>query len=158
MSIDVRPIAQADLDALVAIENAAFSGDRLSRRSLQRLIRSVAAIACVAEENGKILGYALALTRRTSGIARLYSIAVTPGETGKGVAGLLMCRIEEAVRERGLRAMRLEVRADNQAAIRLYEKTGYRRFAQYENYYHDGMRALRYQKALCALNTENGRR
>ncbi|MEQ9244422.1 MAG: ribosomal-protein-alanine acetyltransferase, partial [Nitratireductor sp.] len=59
---------------------------------------------------------------------------------------------------RGLRSMRLEVRADNEPAIRLYEKTGYRSFAQYENYYHDGMSALRYQKALCALNTENGPR
>ncbi|WPZ14061.1 ribosomal protein S18-alanine N-acetyltransferase [Nitratireductor rhodophyticola] len=158
MPIDVRHADLADLDALVAIENAAFSGDRLSQRSLRRLIGSRAAITCVAEEGEKILGYALALTRRTSGIARLYSIAVAPDETGRGVAALLLHNVENAACARGFRTMRLEVRADNEPAIRLYEKTGYRSFAQYENYYHDGMSALRYQKALCALSTENGPR
>ena len=158
MSIEVRCAALGDLDAMVTIENAAFSGDRLSQRSLRRLIGSRAAITCVAEEGENILGYALVLTRRTSGIARLYSIAVAPDETGRGVAALLLHHVENAARARGLRSMRLEGRADNEPAIRLYEKTGYRSFAQYENYYHDGMSALRYQKALCALNTENGPR
>ncbi|MEQ9248640.1 MAG: ribosomal-protein-alanine acetyltransferase, partial [Nitratireductor sp.] len=72
MSIEVRCAALGDLDAMVTIENAAFSGDRLSQRSLRRLIGSRAAITCVAEEGENILGYALVLTRRTSGIARLY--------------------------------------------------------------------------------------
>ncbi|WP_292893486.1 MULTISPECIES: GNAT family N-acetyltransferase [unclassified Nitratireductor] len=156
MPIDVRPAGFADLDTLVAIENAAFSGDKLSRRSLRRLIGSRTAIVGAAGERGVILGYALALTRRRSGVARLYSIAVAPEETGKGVAALLLHYVENAAYRRGFHTMRLEVRSDNKPAIRLYEKTGYRSFAQYENYYHDGMSALRYQKSLCALNMENG--
>lgn len=150
MSIEVRPALPGDLAALVAVENAAFSGDKLSERSLRRLSSAETAIVGVAEERGKVLGYALALTRRTSGVARLYSIAVAPEETGKGVAALLLHYVENAACGRGFHTMRLEVRSDNKPAIRLYEKMGYRSFAQYENYYHDGMSAVRYQKSLCA--------
>ncbi|MFC5583894.1 GNAT family N-acetyltransferase [Nitratireductor kimnyeongensis] len=150
MLLDVRPAVPEDLEALVAIENAAFSGDKLSERSLRRLTSAGTAIVGVAEEQGKVLGYALALTRRTSGVARLYSIAVAPEETGKGVAALLLHYVENAAYARGFHTMRLEVRSDNQVAIRLYEKMGYRGFARYENYYHDGMSALRYQKSLGA--------
>ena len=150
MPIEVRPALPGDLAALVAVENAAFSGDKLSERSLRRLSSAGTAIVGVAEERGKVLGYALALTRRTSGVARLYSIAVAPEETGKGVAALLLHYVENAACGRGFHTMRLEVRSDNKPAIRLYEKMGYRSFAQYENYYHDGMNALRYQKSLCA--------
>jgi [ribosomal protein S18]-alanine N-acetyltransferase len=50
----------------------------------------------------------------------------------------------------GRRALRLEVRADNGAAIALYERLGFREFGRYDYYYADGARALRFEKALGA--------
>lgn len=47
--------------------------------------------------------------------------------------------------------LRLEVRKDNPAAIALYEKRGYRLFAQTPDYYEDHQDALRYQKRLLFL-------
>jgi ribosomal-protein-alanine N-acetyltransferase len=47
--------------------------------------------------------------------------------------------------------MRLEVRQDNSAAIRLYERLGYRRFAARQGYYEDGEDAWRYEKKLRPL-------
>ena len=44
--------------------------------------------------------------------------------------------------------MRLEVRADNAAARKLYESTGYARIAVLPDYYEDGAAAWRYEKAL----------
>ena len=44
--------------------------------------------------------------------------------------------------------LRLEVRAANLAAIRLYERNGYRRFGIHREYYEDGADALRYEKRL----------
>ena len=48
----------------------------------------------------------------------------------------------------GCDRLRLEVRADNEAAIGLYERRGYARFAETPDYYEDGEAAFRFEKAL----------
>ena len=40
------------------------------------------------------------------------------------------------------------MRADNAAAIRLYEQRGYRPIGRRADYYEDGATALRYERAL----------
>ena len=52
----------------------------------------------------------------------------------------------------GRRALRLEVRFDNGAALALYERLGFRQFGQYDNYYADSARALRLEKILATGN------
>ena len=54
----------------------------------------------------------------------------------------------EAARAQGCDRLRLEVRADNGAGIRLYQRRGYTRFAVRPDYYEDGMEAWRYERAL----------
>jgi ribosomal protein S18 acetylase RimI-like enzyme len=44
--------------------------------------------------------------------------------------------------------MRLEVRASNSHAIRLYDQAGYRVLQRVENYYPDGEAAIRMEKKL----------
>jgi ribosomal protein S18 acetylase RimI-like enzyme len=56
--------------------------------------------------------------------------------------------MEDRVRRLGCERLRLEVRADNPRARRLYETAGFRRFAIAEDYYEDGETAWRYEKAL----------
>lgn len=156
MGFEIRSSRAGDLDAIESIENAAFSGDKLSRRSLRRLIKSPSAIIFVAEEGAHVAGYVMALSRRNCRILRLYSIAVDPRFSGRGVAFSLLCTIEREACEQGCCAVRLEVREDNAAAIRLYERAGYRQFGQYNAYYQDGMGALRFEKAVCMTNKESG--
>ncbi|WP_048647759.1 ribosomal protein S18-alanine N-acetyltransferase [Nitratireductor soli] len=156
MQCEIRPARPDDLDALLAIENTAFSGDRLSRRSLKTLIGRQTAVALVATDDKAVAGYAIVLLNRLNRVARLYSIAVAPDKTGRGIAGALLRAVEAEAGERRRVAVRLEVREDNRGAIALYEKNGYRRFARRENYYHDGMPALRYEKQLGGI--EHGER
>lgn len=144
----VRHAGLRDLDALAMLETAAFPGDRLSRRSLRALTLRPTAILLVAEGQAGIMGYALVLVRRSSRRARLYSIAVAPAAAGRGIARSLLKAAEAEAGGRNCLFMRLEVREDNPAAIALYEKNGYRRFARRENYYHDGTPALRYERRL----------
>ena len=82
MAISVRPALEADIDRLVDIENAVFAGDRLSRRSLRRLVASPSAVIILAEIDGNTIGYAVVLLRRGTLAARLYSIAVAPELAG----------------------------------------------------------------------------
>src|SRR6185312_11811488 len=92
--------------------------------------------------------YHLLLFRNDVAVARLYSIAVAPDFRGRGVAVLLMRDAEEIARGRGSRRLRLEARADNAAAIRLYERLGYGVIGRIAGYYADGTDALRYEREL----------
>ncbi len=145
----IRAATPADVEALAALENAAFETDRISRRSFLRFINSSSAAVLVAQgTDGGIAGYALNLYRRTTSVARLYSIATAQGARGKGVGRALMEAAEEAARQHGELFMRLEVRPDNQPAIALYQDRGYRLFARCLDYYEDHADALRLEKSL----------
>ncbi len=85
---------------------------------------------------------------RSSDIARLYSIAVSDHGRGRGIAKALLAAIEHAARMHACARLRLEVRQDNAAAIALYERSGYSRFAARPGYYEDGADAWRYEKRL----------
>jgi ribosomal protein S18 acetylase RimI-like enzyme len=94
------------------------------------------------------LGSAVLFFRQRSGVARLYSLATQPEARGRGVGAALLEAAAEAARHRGCRALRLEVRTDNTAAIGLYERAGFQRIGRYECYYQDGADAWRYEKPL----------
>ena len=146
--VAVRRGRTDDLDALVALENRAFPGDWLSRRSLARYLRVASAALLVAETEAGLGGYALIGLRRGGRTASLYSICVDPDLGGRGLGKILMAALEAEARAQGREAVTLEVRADNAAAIALYDRLGYRRFGEIEDYYEDGQSALRMRKAL----------
>ena len=136
----------ADLPALLAVEQAVFNVDHLSRRSFRHFLAAPNAALIVAEEGGRLAGYALVLFRPRSRIARLYSIAVAPHIGQRGVGPLLLSAGEKAARGRGCSSMRLEVHEHNTRAIARYEKSGYRLFGRQPDYYDDHATALRFEK------------
>jgi ribosomal-protein-alanine N-acetyltransferase len=144
----LRPARAADVDALLAIENAAFPTDRIERRAFQHAIRSPTMICLVAARGDEVLGYGIVERRRTSTAARLTSVAVAPAASGAGLGRRLLAAIEKQATAAGSQRMRLEVRADNTGARKLYEKTGYRLVETIDGYYEDGGTALRYEKPL----------
>ena len=144
----IRRANRADLGIVEALENATFSLDRLSRRSLAYFLASPTTTILLAECGGALDAYSLTAFRKGSKIARLYSIAVARHASGRGLGRVLMAACEQDARARGAGLMRLEVRPDNPAAIRLYQAMGYRMFARVEDYYEDDTACLRYEKRL----------
>jgi len=144
----LRPSRPDDLEALDALEQRCFTIDRLSRRSLRRWLASDHAALIVAERDRQLIGYVLVILQRGTRLARLYSIAVDQASRGTGLGLALLEAAEDAALDAGRVDMRLEVRPDNTAAIRLYEQQGYRRFGAYDDYYEDHSPALRYQKRI----------
>jgi ribosomal protein S18 acetylase RimI-like enzyme len=149
----LRPGRLRDIDALVALENAVFTTDTLSRRSFHHFLTSATNSLIVAEDSGKLAGYALVLYPARSKLARLYSIAVAPHITSRGIGPLLLAAAEAAAARRRRRAMRLEVHEHNTRAIGRYEKSGYRLFGRLRRYYDDGGDALRFEKPLGAAKS-----
>jgi ribosomal protein S18 acetylase RimI-like enzyme len=137
-----------DLDVLLAIEQAVFTTDVMSRRSFRHFLTAPGATVVVAETDGRIAGYVLVLYPPRSKLARLYSIAVARQSARRGIGTLLLKAAETAARRRGRHTMRLEVHEHNGRAISRYEKSGYRLFGKHPAYYDDQGDALRFEKPL----------
>jgi len=102
----------------------------------------------VAQSDGAIAGVAVVLFRATSRIARLYSLAVAPKHTGRGIASALLAAAEKSAKLRNCRSLRLEVHEKNHGAIKVYHKAGYHEFGRHHQYYEDRGHALRFEKQL----------
>lgn len=148
--IFLRKALPDDLDNLLRLEKVCFATDRLSRRSFRRWLARADGIFLVAQRDDALCGYILVTRRRGTRLARLYSIAVDPACRGEGLARQLISKAERAARDSGALYMRLEVAADNHAAISLYRKLGYEHFGYYRDYYDDHGDALRMEKCIHA--------
>lgn len=146
----IRAAEAADIDQLLSLEEAAFPGDRLDRRNFRHAIRSPSILTLVAGERGTVAGYVFVETRRGSRSGRISSIAVAPGWAGRGLGRRLLAAAEDAARAAGCQRLRLEVRADNRRAARLYEAARYERRETLADYYEDGQSAQGYEKRLVA--------
>lgn len=157
--MSVRAAGLNDLNDLVALEDACFTSDKMSRRAFRHaLTRGHGAMLIAHDPAGKATGYALVLFSRGHSLARLYSIAVDPARRGEGYGRALLAAVEEAARSEGCAYLRLEVRDDNHEAQALYKAQGYRPFGRYEHYYDDAEDALRMEKPLGShLDPSQGR-
>ncbi|BCQ62230.1 hypothetical protein PBOI14_39800 [Pseudomonas sp. Boi14] len=148
MDLVFRTATLEDLPALVALEEQCFTSDRLTPRSFQWMISRAHGQLLVAEQQAQVLGYALVLFHRGTSLARLYSLAIAESARGLGLGKRLLQRMEACALAHDCAYLRLEVRTDNPAAIALYERNGYRRFALVPDYYQDHADALRLEKRI----------
>jgi [ribosomal protein S18]-alanine N-acetyltransferase len=147
-AVAIRPARAEDLDALVALENRCFDGDRMSRRSYAAALRNSRAHILVALQGSKLTGAAVVFTRADSPAARLYSVAVDPAARGRGLGARLLAAAEQAARRSGATSLRLEVKERNRTALALYGKSGYGIVGRIAQYYEDGSDAQRLEKPL----------
>lgn len=148
--LQIRAAGLEDLEELLALEQACFQGDRISRRQFRYLLTRGNARTLVATDPHipQLLGYVMVLFSRGTSLARLYSIAVSASARGRGVGRRLVEAAEAAARDNASADLRLEVRRDNTASLALFRQMGYREFGTIEDYYEDHMGALRLQKSL----------
>jgi ribosomal-protein-alanine acetyltransferase len=144
----IRRARPSDADRLTEIEEAIFPTDRISRRRFAALAKRPSARILLACRGRDIVGYAILLTRCGIRTARLYSLAVAPEAAGQGIGRRLLAEAEAAARQRHMQRLRLEVRADNPRAIRLYKEAGYGLIGHRPDYYADGMEALLFAREL----------
>jgi [ribosomal protein S18]-alanine N-acetyltransferase len=146
-TIKIRRATLKDMGVLLELEQL-FPGDRIKKSSFRHFLTRAKADVWLVEENRVVLGDAVVLYRQGSRNARLYSIVVSPKARGKGIGAKLLAHCEKAAKARGCSTLRLEVRKDNDVAIRLYRTKGYDLIGEKSAYYEDGGTALQMQKRL----------
>src|SRR5699024_2273953 len=83
--VTLRSARLTDLDALVALEQRRFNGDRLSQRSFRRRLCMTDSGLIVIAVGEQLAGYARITLNRRTRLARLYSIAIDPVWRGHGL-------------------------------------------------------------------------
>ncbi len=128
-----------DVDAVLVIERLSFPLP-WSRESFIREIREIdnSRLLVVTEDEeagADLMGYAC--WWEVVDECHITNFAVAPAHRRKGVADVLLGRILEDAKGRGLLRATLEVRLGNAAAIALYEKWGFTAAAMRRRYYPD---------------------
>ena len=100
----------------------------------------------VAREGGPALGMA-ALVDRGDGTTELKRMFVPPAARGRGIAGELLRAVETHAARHGIRLIQLETGPLQDAAIRVYERAGFRGIPNFGKYVGDD-NSVCYEKAI----------
>ncbi len=140
-----------DFAALYAIEQICFKPPlRFDRDYLQRLINRSSSATWVAEEIGRMAGFAIVewAGKPNAVAAYIATIEVLPEYRIQGAGSELLRLTEKSARSAHAHTIWLHVDTRNAGAIRLYEAHGYRCEGREENLYPPGDAALVYRKLL----------
>ena len=140
-----------DFDDLYAIEEVCFRHpQRFTRRYMRQLSSSSDSATWIAEKGNQLVGFAiLEWAQQLSGIvAYIATIEVLPPFRKHGIGAELLHRIEGSANAERAIAIWLHVDAVNVAAIRLYERLGYRNSGRADHYYARNRPAAIYVKEL----------
>lgn len=131
----LRAAAEADLADIMAIERDSFRLDAWSDAMMRSELVSEHNHYLVAEDSGRIVGYAGLRAPSGSHDGDIQTIALTAAARGRGSGRALLTALLEQAALRGVDHVFLDVRADNAVAQSLYRSEGFIQIGRRPNYY-----------------------
>ncbi len=136
MEIKIEPASAIILDKLYAIEEQCFNEEAFTKRQIAYLLTDYNTIALVAKVNNEVTGFVIIqIELDNNEFGHIVTLNIAPSFRHKGIATKLMQEIELLLKQRGVSECHLEVREDNNAAIKLYQKLGYQTMGKLDRYY-----------------------
>jgi ribosomal-protein-alanine N-acetyltransferase len=133
----MREAHWTDVPALAALEVDLFADDAWTEQTWwAELAGRPRRDYVVLADGDEVLGYAG--LDHGGEVADVMTVAVAPQARGRGLGRLLLETLERRALEHGASHVMLEVRADNTAAIGLYERAGYALLSTRRRYYQPG--------------------
>jgi len=130
-AIELRPMAAADLPAVMAIENEIYAFPWTLGNFRDAL---AAGYSCwIYDCDGDPVGYGVVMFAADE--AHLLNLSIAAAAQRQGHGGHLLQRLCELSHARGARLFFLEVRPSNLNALRLYERHGFERVGLRRDYY-----------------------
>jgi ribosomal-protein-alanine N-acetyltransferase len=134
MRFNIREAKREDARAMAEIEVLCFSQPWSFEEILREIRENELARYIVCEEESRVVAYAGLWVVLNEG--QIMNVAVHPDFRGRGFgAAILESLIERTGRDSGVTDFTLDVRASNDAAIRLYERAGFRKEGRRQGYY-----------------------
>ena len=124
----VRQMNAGDVDAAAGINAREFGTDMATSESKFERVFAGSVAAVVAEDNGKVVGYTLAVHKDyswTPNNAYIQLVGVDKSCRGQGVGSAMMERCLETLKQKGYRHAELIVPVERKEAQALYKKFGF---------------------------------
>ena len=128
----IEAMTSAHVPQIAELEKLCFS-DPWSEKSIGSELSCRLSVWLVALEGERVVGYVGSQTVIDE--TDMMNIAVHPDYRRRGIAEALVAGLEEKLKQRGSRALTLEVRDSNVPAITLYENLGFQQVGLRKNYY-----------------------
>lgn len=132
-NIVLQPMTEEHVAQVAAIERQCFSLP-WTEACIARELTNPLSYWLVATQENAVIGYIG--SQSVLGEADIMNVAVLPEQRRKGVAEELLLALQNALKEKDVYSLTLEVRVSNAPAIALYEKLGYVEVGRRPNYYH----------------------
>ena len=133
--VTIRRMTLADVDAVHAIENATFARPWKRDDFVKEMTKNTCARYLVAEEEGRIVGFAGAWIVLDE--AHVTNIAVAADCRGRGIGRKLTEALMQYAANLGVVYATLEVRRSNAVAQSLYKSLGFEYVGVRKRYYED---------------------
>ena len=137
MEIKIESASIRLLDKLYEIEEQCFDQEAFTKRQISYLLTDYNTIALVAKANNDISGFVIAQVEVENDrvFGHIITVNVAPVYRRKGIGTKMLIEIESLLKQKGIIECQLEVREDNSAALKLYQRIGYQKIGKLENYY-----------------------
>ena len=130
--IEIVKMTHAHVPQIAGIEKLCFS-DPWSEKSITSELDSRISLWLVAMDGDTVAGYVG--SQSVLDMADMMNVAVHPAYRRRGIARELVNGLVDALKEKGMKSLALEVRASNAPAIALYEQLGFQQVGLRPNYY-----------------------
>jgi len=128
-----RPMTEADLPAVMEIENRAYPVPWTS--GIMRDCLRIGYHCWVYEQGGELIGYAILSTSMDVGEAHILNLCVRPESQGAGIGRQILEHMLDVVRHSGCHLILLEARPSNPVAVQLYRSVGFEQIGRRKRYY-----------------------
>ena len=114
------------------------------------MLKASSSTSLLAKCGEEVVGFVIGLVNDFGEIklGHIVTIDVVPKYRRRGVGMLMLQEVERDFQNAGVRVCYLEVRADNTAAKKLYQRRGYKEVEVLKDYYYRGGHGIRLEKTL----------
>ncbi len=130
----ILPMNASHVSAVAELEKLCFSAP-WSERSIASELTNEYSLWLVEERDGVAVAYVGSQSCPPE--ADVMNVAVAPAFRRQGIGEGLMVALMDALRDKGMESLTLEVRASNSPAIALYDRLGFTEVGRRPNYYTD---------------------
>ena len=146
---DVRPLTVAQLDECWRLDQRCFvDGEAYSRDTFEYLLTAPESVSYRAVTPlGNLVGFVVGLVEPDH-TGHITTLGVAPEHRRRGVAQMMIHKVEDGFQRRDVRIVRLEVRSVNDSAQQLYRQLDYIVTQRLPRYYSNGGDGLLMIKSL----------